>query len=251
MFEKRLIPTLLYNDRGLVKTVKFQKPRYIGDPINTLKIFNEKEVDEVVVLDIAATSRQRGPDLAFIKSITSECFFPLSYGGGITTLDDIECVLSLGIEKVILNSALNRDPYFIRQATEAFGSQSIVGSIDIKQNMLGLKSAYTHSGRKRVDKPLNDYVKSIEDLGIGELIVTSIDREGTYKGYDFSLIERVRALVSIPIIANGGAKHFKDAEEVFKRNCSAAAGSIFVYHGPHRSVLINYPNHTQLSRNFQ
>ncbi|MDQ8180810.1 AglZ/HisF2 family acetamidino modification protein [Pelagicoccus sp. SDUM812005] len=248
MFEKRLIPTLLYKDRGFVKTIQFSKPRYIGDPINTLKIFNEKEVDEIAVLDIDASTKNRGPDFNFIKSITNECFFPLSYGGGITTIAQIEQIFSLGIEKVILNSSLALNPSLTKEAARSFGNQSIVASIDVKQSLFGKQAAYTHSGKRKINVPLADYVRSVEDLGVGELVITSINREGTYKGYDLQLIENVRQLVSIPIIANGGASNYKEAENVFSLNCSAAAGSIFVYHGPHRSVLINYPERDQLKR---
>jgi len=244
----RVIPVLLLKDDGLVKTVRFKKPNYIGDPINAVKIFNEKEVDELAFLDIEATKLNKDPDYIKIEEIASECFMPLAYGGGIHTLDQIKKVFAIGVEKVILNSAILKNPEMIRQAAKIYGNQSLAASVDVKKDVFGKYACYSVSGSKKIKQKLTDYTKFIEEIGFGEIILTSIDREGTFSGYDIDLIKTVTDSVNIPVVANGGASDhsgFKDA--VLKGGASAvAAGSVFVYKSKNKGILINYPSQEDL-----
>ena len=206
----RIIPVLTIDSEKLVKTVKFKNPQYIGDPINAVKIFNEKEVDEVVLLDITATKNKRGPNYNKIEEIASEAFMPFAYGGGIKNLDQIEKLFKLGIEKVVLNSIVDQDLSLITSASKIFGSQSIVVSIDTKQNLFNKINAYTNSGSKKVKHSLSEYLAKIQDAGAGELFINSIDRDGTYSGYDYPLINFISRQVAIPIVACGGASTTTD-----------------------------------------
>lgn len=243
MISTRIIPILLLKGEGLVKTICFKDPTYIGDPINAVRIFNEKEVDEIVILDIAATKENRNPKYEWIKDIVSESFMPLAYGGGIKNLEQIKQLFDIGIEKVILNSALS-NLELINKASDIYGNQSIVASIDVKKTLFGDYQIYTYSGTKREKYNLMCFVKKIVDAGIGEIIIQSINREGTMKGYDLELLKKVSNSVNVPVVASGGAgslNDFKDA--IQKGNATAvAAGSLFVYKGIHKAVLINYPN---------
>lgn len=244
----RVIPVLLLQNGGLVKTVQFKNPVYIGDPLNAVKIFNEKEVDELIFLDLS--SGQIPFDL--LKEIAEECFMPLAYGGGIKTIEDIRAVLKIGIEKVVLNSALFENPDLVRQAVEQFGSSTVVASLDVKKNLLGKYELYAHGGKKRVRKELMACVRELEQLGVGELMIQSMDRDGTMKGYDLELISRVSEAVRIPVIACGGAGSTEDfGKAVHQAGVSAsAAGSLFVFHGKHRAVLLTYPDQQELKRIF-
>lgn len=248
----RVIPCLLLQGSGLVKTVRFGNPTYLGDPRNTVKIFNEKEVDELILLDIAATREGRGPNLQLLSELTSECFMPLAYGGGIKSLDDVERIIRLGVEKVSINSLAVESPEFVKQAAERFGSQSIVVSIDVKRGMFGRYEVFTRGGTGRCGLDPIGLAKRMEDLGAGELLLNSIDRDGTMRGYDLELIHQVSGAVGIPVIACGGAGSLEDLAAAIKQGgaAAAAAGSLFVFHGRHRAVLISFPVRKELERAF-
>lgn len=245
---KRVIPCLLLRKGGLYKTVQFKEPKYVGDPINAVRIFNEKEVDELIFLDIEATIANRAPDLQMLKSIASECFMPLCYGGGVASLTDIEKILKIGVEKVSLNTALAENPAVVRQATRLFGNSTIVGAIDFKRTVFGKAMAWTRSNQNNTGIPLIDFARRTEDLGVGEIFLNSIERDGSMKGYDLAAIRDVASAVSVPVIACGGAgalAHFRTA--IHEGGASAvAAGSFFVFVGKHRAVLITYPLQSEL-----
>jgi cyclase len=237
----RIIPFLLVQDGSLVKTRKFAKPKYIGDPINAVKIFNEKEVDELVLLDIAATPAGKGPDYELIKDIASGAFMPIGYGGGITSLAQIENLFKAGVEKVSLNAVLFQNPGLVAEAARIFGSQSIVACIDVKRELLGRHSLYSHGGKVRQKVDIFEHIQRLEGLGVGELVVNSIDRDGMMGGYDLAFVEKVAKSVPIPVICIGGAGNVEHLREGLRAGASAAgAGSMFVFHGKHNAVLISY-----------
>ncbi|MEE1884714.1 AglZ/HisF2 family acetamidino modification protein [Pedobacter flavus] len=243
----RVIPVLLLKGMGLYKSIKFKDHKYVGDPINAIKIFNEKEVDELVFLDITATVEGREPNYDMLTDIASECFMPLCYGGGIKSLSQIEKILYCGVEKVSLNSQAFENPKLIAEASEKFGSSTIVVSMDVKKGFLSGQNVYTMAGTKNTKKSPVDYAKQIEDLGAGEILLNSIDQDGVMNGYDLDLVHAISSNVSIPVIACGGAgavQHFKDA--VNKGASAVAAGSFFVFQGKHRAVLITYPSKKEL-----
>jgi cyclase len=244
----RLIPCLLLKNRGLVKTIKFSNPRYLGDPINTVKIFNGKGVDELCILDITATTEKRGPDFEYLKDIASEAFMPLSYGGGITDLDQIEKLFYIGYEKVIINSAFVVNPELIRDAAKTAGSQSIVVSIDVKNELFGKRSCFIADGTNKVKLDPVTLAKKAEELGAGEILLNSITYDGTMQGYDLELVKDVANAVSIPVIACGGARDISDFKKVLKEGGAhaAAAGSLFVYYGAQKAVLITAPEEKDL-----
>jgi len=238
-----VIPCLLLKNDGLVKTIKFDKPKYLGDPINTIRIFNDKEVDELIFLDIESTKKNIEPNFEYISRITTECFMPLTYGGGITSVSQIKQLLSLGIEKVSINSASYDSMSLIEEAVKLFGSSTIIGTVDVKKNIFGKYELYYCSGKVKSETHLEDHIRALELAGVGEILINSIDRDGTYKGYDTKLISIVSNLVRVPIIACGGAGSIEDFSEAIEAGAtSVAAGSIFVYHGPHKAVLISYPS---------
>jgi cyclase len=237
----RVIPILLLQNAGLVKTVRFKKPTYIGDPINAVKIFNEKEVDEIALLDIEASRQNHEPDYKKIREICSEAFMPFAYGGGIKNIDQIKMLFQTGIEKVIINTQAFYKPQLIEEASAIFGSQSIVLSIDVKKNIYGKNKVWVASGTLNTKYSPDDYAKKMVDYGAGEIILTSIDREGTYQGYDTNLIQSVSNSINIPVVANGGASSIESFYPAIKAGASAvAAGSIFVYHGSQKGILISY-----------
>jgi len=245
----RVIPVLTIDNNKLVKTVKFKKPNYIGDPINAVKIFNEKEVDEIVLLDITATKEDREPSYSKIEEICSEAFMPFAYGGGITNMSQIDKLFQLGIEKVILNSVLDQNDQLVKEATKKFGSQSIVGSIDVKKSIFGKYQVFTKSGSQKAKLGLTDYLKKILDYGIGELILNSIDNEGTYLDYDFKLVKLVSNITKIPLVVCGGANSLESFKLAIESGASAvAAGSLFVYRGRTNGILINYPTQEEINR---
>jgi len=250
MLRYRVIPILLLQGPGLVKTVKFKNPVYIGDPINAVKIFNEKEIDELVFLDIRATIEDRKPNFVKIKEIAEECFMPLGYGGGINSLDDIKIIFDIGIEKVILNSIIYSKPNLISEAASIYGSQSIVVSIDVRKSIFNKYNVYSHGGRISVKSELVDILKMVQDAGAGEVILTSIDRDGTMAGYDLELIKKAANLLSIPLVSAGGAGHLHDFVEAIKNGYASAvaAGAMFVFQGVHRAVLISYPKYEELEK---
>ncbi|MCX5995830.1 MAG: AglZ/HisF2 family acetamidino modification protein [Chloroflexi bacterium] len=253
MLKTRVIPCLLLKGQGLVKTLQFKDPKYVGDPINAVKIFNEKEVDELILLDIQATVEQRSPQMKLISEIGSECFMPLCYGGGIRTLDDIKEIFGLGVEKVAINTYAVENPYFIGNAAEKFGSQSIVVAIDAKKHSPGKYEVFTHSGKVPTKLDPVEHAKRMEEMGCGEIFLNSIDRDGAMKGYDIELISQVSRTVSIPVIACGGAGELSDFADAVELGGASAvsAGSLFVFHGKHRAVLITYPSDQELKEILQ
>lgn len=244
MLRVRIIPVLLLCNKGLVKTVKFYNPKYIGDPINAVKIFNDKEVDELVFFDIDASKQGKEPDFQMIKHIAAECFMPFGYGGGISTLEHVQKLFTIGVEKIILNTQALKDLSLVSQAAEIFGDQSIVVCVDVKKNFWGKYQVYAHSS-KIMGTPTDvvEYALACQQAGAGEIIVNSVDLDGTMKGYDLGLIQKISDVLSIPLVACGGAGSVHDFQKAHYAGASAlAAGSLFVYHGPHKAVLINYPS---------
>lgn len=250
MLSVRVITCLLYKGQGLVKTVQFSKPKYVGDPINAIKIFNEKEVDELVFLDIDATKEKRKPNLKLIEEVAGECFMPLSYGGGIKSISDIREILGVGVEKVIINSSAVENPDFIREAVDKFGSSTIVVSIDYKKNFLGNLAVYSFNATKRQKIGPIALATKMQEIGAGEIIFNAIDKDGMMTGYDVDFLKRAVEALSVPVIACGGAGSLDDIRKVVKEAgvAAVAAGSLFVFYGPHKAVLINYPNYQTLEK---
>lgn len=241
---------MLIHKGGLIKSVKFKDYKYVGDPINAVKIFNEKEVDEIAVVDIDAGRENRGPDIKKIAEIASEAFMPLAYGGGITTIEQIRALFYNGIEKVMLNKSAVRQPALITEAARLFGSQSIVVSIDVKKHFLKGNRVYIENGKSNTGYAPVEFAKQAEAAGAGEILLNSIDRDGTYSGYDTALIKAVSEAVAIPVIAMGGASSTSDFKQAVEHGASAvAAGSMFVFQRPHNAVLISYPAQQELKRN--
>jgi imidazole glycerol-phosphate synthase subunit HisF len=248
MLRTRIIPCLLVKNGGLVKTVKFNHPKYVGDPINAVRIFNEKEVDELVVLDIDATVQKREPDYNLIRNLAAECRMPLCYGGGVKTAEQIQRIISLGVEKVAISSASIEKPDLISAAAKRVGSQSIVVVMDVKRK--GLLHRYelsTHNGTRDTGINPVDYAQRIEAYGAGEIVVNSIDNDGVMKGYDLTLVKAVKEAVAVPMTVLGGAGSLADISRLVEQVgiIGAAAGSLFVFKGKYRAVLINYPNRAE------
>lgn len=246
----RIIPVLLLKDAGLVKTVKFKDPRYVGDPINAVKIFNEKEVDELIFLDITAASANRKPPLDVLQRIAEECFMPLCYGGGIRSLEMIRNILKVGVEKVAINSHAAEDPMLIRKVADHYGSSTIAVSMDVKKNFWGKYHVHTKAGKFNTGLDPVKFAVQMDQMGAGELLVNVIDRDGTMQGYDIDLLKKITSEVSMPVIACGGAgkiEHFREAVESGGAS-AVAAGSMFVFHGAHRAVLINYPSQEEIKK---
>jgi len=250
MIINRIIPCLLLKNKGLVKSIKFKDYTYIGDPINAVKIFNEKEVDELIFLDIDATNNKMDPPYKLIENIASECFMPFCYGGGINNIEQISKIIKSGAEKIAINTKAFEDPKFIEEAVKEFGSSTIVVSIDYKKNFLGKYQVYTHSGKKNTNMSPVEYAKKVEQLGAGEIFLNSIEKDGTMTGYDIEQVQKVSTAVGIPIIASGGAGSLSDIEQVLTQGkaSAAAAGSFFVFQGRHRAVLISYPAYGEISK---
>ncbi|MBB5636593.1 cyclase [Pedobacter cryoconitis] len=247
MLKTRVIPCLLLRDEGLVKTQKFKDSKYVGDSINAVKIFNKKEVDELIFIDIDVSKNNGEPNWEIIKDLASECFMPLAYGGGIKSLEQIEYLLKIGVEKVVINHKTLEDPDFIRKAVQYFGSSTIVCAVDIKKNFWGKYLVYDHVKGKLTDIAVIDYVKAIEEMGAGEIFVNNVDREGTYSGFDLDIIKSVTSAVNIPVIVCGGASKLSDISLAANAGASAVAvGSLFIFQGPHRAVLISYPTQKEL-----
>jgi len=253
MFLPRIIPVLLLKGKGLVKTVKFKDPRYIGDPINAVKIFNDLKADELVFLDITASKEGRTISLEVVKDISEEAYMPFAVGGGINSLSTVEKILETGCEKVVINTALHVNPGFIQDVADHFGSQSLVLSIDVRKNFLGKYEIYTHSGTIKSKSKLDGTVQLAADLGAGEILINSIDLDGVMKGYDLKLVNLVSEIAECPTVACGGAGSYQDlADGYYKGGAhSLAAGSLFVYHGPRNAVLINYPSKEEITNLFK
>ena len=243
MLRPRIIPCLLVQKKGLVKTVGFKSPKYVGDPINAVRIFNEKQVDELMVLDIDATTESREPDYRMIEYLAAECRMPLSYGGGVKTVEQAQRIFSLGVEKIAMSSAIVADPSLISRMAEQVGSQSVVAVIDVKKKMFGGYEVYSHNGKTNCRLDPAELAKKFEQLGAGEIVINSIDNDGQMKGYDFTLVDKVRDATSLPLTVLGGAGTLEDIGALIKRYgiIGAAAGSLFVFKGVYKAVLINYP----------
>lgn len=248
----RVIPVLLADNRKLVKGAQFKNHKYIGDTTNAIKIFNEKEVDELILLDITATNQNREPDYGFLSEVSSEAFFPLGYGGGITSVKQVESLMRLGIEKVVLGTSAFQNPQLVHDAVAAVGSQSVVVSMDYKKTLFRGSSVHVKNGKLNTGCSPLEYAKIMEDMGVGELIVTNIEREGTGRGYDLKTLSNLSKSLSIPIVASGGADKFSDFIDARDTgNVQAvAAGSMFVFYGPHKAVLINYPSYETMVTKF-
>ena len=245
MLQPRIIPCLLVKNGGLVKTINFANPKYVGDPINAVKIFNEKEVDELIVLNIDATAQNRELDYGMIRNLAAECRMPLCYGGGVKSVEQVERIISLGVEKVAVSSAAVCNPGIVAQAAKVVGSQSIVVVMDVKKNVRGSNyEIWTHNASKPAGKSPVDLAKQVEALGAGEVIINSIDRDGVMKGYDIDLVNEIREAISLPITVLGGAGSLKDIAALINTFgiIGAAAGSLFVFKGIYRAVLISYPS---------
>ena len=243
----RIIPTLLIYKGGLIKSIKFKDYKYVGDPINAVKIFNEKEVDEIAVIDIEASKENRPPDIKQIAEIASEAFMPLSYGGGITKIEEIKQILYNGVEKIIINKTAHTNPKLITEAARLFGNQSVVISIDVKKTLFRGNRVFTDNGKNNTGILPAVFAKQMEEAGAGEILLNSIDKDGTFEGYDLSLIKEVAEAVSIPVIAIGGASQITDFTKARDAGASAvAAGSMFVFQRPHKAVLISYPAQSDL-----
>lgn len=252
MIKVRVIPCLLLQNNKLVKTVSFKNPRYIGDPINAVRIFNEKEADELIIIDIEASKVNKEPDYGKISEITSESFMPLAYGGGIKNLDQIQKLIGIGIEKVIINSAILYDYNLIRETSDIIGSQSIVVAVDVKRDWLGQYRLFNAINGKIVKKDILEHINMSVKNGAGEIFINDVDYEGTGKGYDINLLKLISKHTTVPIISCGGAGTLEHLREAVNAGVTAvAAGSMFVYVGKHRAVMINYPNYNQLEELFK
>lgn len=252
MLRTRVIPALLLKNDGLVKTIRFKDPTYVGDPINAVKIFNDKEVDELLFIDIQATREKRTPNFELVSRISREAFMPFGYGGGIRNLEDVNKLLRLGVEKVSINAYAIENPDFIKKAAQNVGSQSVVASIDVRQDSSGRHWVFDYrSGTTTKLDPVTSAIL-MEKNGAGEILLNSVDRDGTFSGYDINIIRKVSSSVGIPVIALGGAGKIQDFAEAVKVGgaSAVAAGSFFVFHGPHRAVLITYPAKNELKKVF-
>jgi len=249
MFRTRVIPCLLLRGRGLVKTRKFKDPVYVGDPVNAVRIFSEKEADEMVVLDIDASREGREPDYELVAEIAGECFMPMAYGGGIRTLEQVRRLIRSGVEKVVINSAALESTRVITEAAGVFGSQAVVGAVDVKHNLLGKYRVVGKSATAESEHKLEEHVQRLVEAGVGEIFLNSVDRDGTMSGYDIELIRSVSARVPVPVVACGGAGTVEHLVEAVRDGGASAvsAGSMFVFQGRHRAVLIHYPKEVRFT----
>jgi cyclase len=249
MLAPRIIPLLQLDGRRLVKTVRFRDSRYIGDPINAVRIFNRKEVDELILVDISAAAAERGPQFEFIREIVSEAFMPVCYGGGVRTLRHMEQLFSLGVEKIALNSACETLPGLLGEAARVFGRQSVVATVDFKRRVFGGAVATTRGGKHEMKQSPAELARAVEAAGAGEILLQSIERDGSMNGYDLPVIREVAAAVQTPVIACGGAASLTDLGAAIQAGASAAAaGSLFVFQGKLRAVLISYPSREELMK---
>jgi cyclase len=253
MLRPRIIPSLLFHDKGLVKTVNFKTPKYVGDPINAVRIFNEKMVDELAFFDIDATVLNHEPDYKLIEKLANQSRMPLCYGGGVKSVEQAQKIFSLGVEKIALSSAVIQTPNLVTQIANRVGSQSVIVVLDIKKKLLGGYEIYTHNGKKPTGINPIKFVKDLEKLGAGEIIINSIDQDGVMKGYDLNLIDKIAESVSIPLTVLGGAGSLSDIEKVIDKHgvIGVAAGSLFVFKGPYKAVLINYPTKIEKNKIFK
>jgi imidazole glycerol-phosphate synthase subunit HisF len=244
MLRPRIIPSLLIQDNGLVKTINFKNPKYVGDPINAVRIFNEKEVDELAIFDIDATAKNLQPNYSLIERIANQSRMPLCYGGGVKTVEQAQKIFGLGIEKIALSSAVLQNPQLITQIADRVGSQSVIVVLDVKKKLFGGYEIFTHNGKKSTGINPFKFAEEAQKLGAGEIIINSIDQDGMMKGYDMGLIDKVREKISLPLTVLGGAGSLNDIKEVIDKHgiIGVAAGSLFVFKGVYKAVLINYPS---------
>lgn len=248
MLYPRIIPCLLVHNRGLVKTVKFKDPKYVGDPINAVKIFNEKEVDELIVVDIDASAQNNEPDYKMIENLAAECRMPFCYGGGIKTVEQALRIFNLGVEKIAISSVAVANPAIVSDIAERVGNQSVVVVMDVhKRSLSGKYEIMTYNGTKNTGLNPVEFAKEMEKRGAGEIVLNSIDLDGSMKGYDLNLIQKIRDAIHIPMTVLGGAGSLEDIGTVIKQHgiIGAAAGSLFVFKGKYRAVLISYPGKTE------
>lgn len=256
MLRSRIIPSLLIHKKGLVKTVNFKDSKYVGDPINAVKIFNEKEVDELIVLDIDASAEKRGPNFEMIKNLATECRMPFCYGGGVTSVEEAKRIISLGAEKVALSTTALLNFSMLKNIGNEVGVQSVVVVIDVRKRSFfsgGGYDIYYNNGKTKASIKLKDFIEELNEIGVGEIVINSIDQDGTMKGYDFELISLIREMTDVPITALGGAESLNDVKKLIQKFkiIGAAAGSLFVFKGKYRAVLINYPNRVEKVKFFK
>lgn len=252
MLKKRVIPVLLLQNGGLVKGEKFKKHKYVGDPINAVRIFNEKEVDELAFVDISVGANRSEPDYGLIGDMASEAFMPIAYGGGIRRVEQVEKLFRLGVEKVIVNTEFNNNPNLVKECSLIAGAQSVVVAIDVKKSLFGRYEVYTQNGTCKTGTCPIVYAKKAQQYGAGEIILTSIDLEGSAQGLDLDLIQKVTSAVEIPVIVQGGVgslEHIKDAVKTAGAS-AVAAGTYFTFHGKHKAVLLTYPAYQELENLF-
>jgi cyclase len=254
MLRSRISPCLLVHKKGLVKTVQFKDPKYVGDPINAVKIFNEKEVDELMVLDIDASVEGRGPDFTLIKNLAVECRMPFCYGGGVTTVEQAKKIINLGAEKVAISSAAIKDFNLIQKIGDAVGIQSVVVVLDAKKKgLFGGYEIYIYNGKKATGLKVKDFVQQLNKIGVGEIVINSIDRDGKMEGFDFALIDLVRDAADCPVTVLGGAGKLEDIKSVISKYkvIGVSCGSLFVFKGKYKAVLISYPNKQEKKELYQ
>jgi cyclase len=253
MLRPRIIPSLLVHENGLVKTVNFKSPKYVGDPINAVRIFNEKEVDELAVFDIDATVLGKEPNYSLIERLANQSTMPLCYGGGVKTVEQAQRIFSLGIEKIALSSAVLHNPKLITEISDRVGAQSVIVVLDVKKKLLGGYEVYTHNGKKATGINPFKFVEEAQKFGAGEIVINSIDKDGVMKGYDLDLIAKIREKISLPMTVLGGAGSLEDIEKVIDQHgvIGVAAGSLFVFKGPYKAVLINYPTQSEKNTIFK
>lgn len=248
MLKTRVIPCLQLIGDSLVKTIKFKTPNYIGDPINTVRIFNELEVDELCFLDIRASLENRKPNIEILRQISNECFMPLSYGGGITDFDTAKRIFAIGFEKILINTHALRELALVSTISEHFGAQAMVASIDVKKNIWGKHNVFINDGTEKIEKDAVEWAKELENAGAGEILLTSMDKDGTWSGFDIDITKRVSESVKVPVIANGGAGSVEHIAEVVKdgKASAVALGSMVVYQQKGMGVLVNFPDKSKL-----
>lgn len=240
----RIIPILLLKKGYLYKTRKFTDETYLGDPINSIRIFNEKEVDELIFLDIESAKTGADPDIPLLKNIAGECFMPLSYGGGVRSVELARQILAIGFEKLVVNTIAWTNPAFVTELADRFGSSTVVGSIDVRRNWLGKEQVLIRGGTEKIKPGPEEWARRLEQLGVGEILINSIDRDGEMSGYDLELVKRIALAVNVPVVAAGGAGSIDDMRRAIREAgaSAAAAGAMFVFQGKHRAVLISYPD---------
>jgi cyclase len=251
MLQHRVIPALLLRNNGLVKTTCFKDPKYVGDPINAIRIFNEKEVDELLLLDITASKDKREPNFEMIEQIAGECFMPLTYGGGVRTVEQAQRIYALGVEKICLQTFALENLGLVTEMARRFGSQSVVVSVDVKRNWLGKPHLYSSTKDSLIGADWIERTQRLVDAGAGEVLLNAVDKDGTLQGPDLLLIEHLSKAINVPLIAVGGVGSLSDIKAAVVAGASAvAAGAFFVFHGPHKAVLITYPKYAELEALF-